>query len=70
MRDDPAFSQAVTEALQHARFAPAEVATHPVPYWIVLEFVFSIDADDAAARAAGAFSASAGGTTTSAPAAK
>jgi TonB family protein len=70
VRDDPLFSQAVTEALQHARFAPAEVATHPVPYWIAVEFVFSIDADDPTTRAAGAFSTTGSGTTAAAPAVK
>jgi hypothetical protein len=40
--DDSTFSPVVMEALKDARFAPAEVATHSVPYWAVLEFDFAI----------------------------
>ena len=40
--DQPMFGPAVLEALKEARFTPAEVATHPVPYWTVVEFVFAI----------------------------
>ncbi len=42
--DDATFAPAVVEALKDARFTPAEVATHPVPYWAVLEFDFAISA--------------------------
>jgi TonB family protein len=42
--DDATFAASVMEALKDARFAPAEVATHPVPYWAVLEFDFAIPA--------------------------
>ncbi len=40
--DQPMFGPAVLEALKEVRFTPAEVATHPVPYWTVVEFVFAI----------------------------
>ena len=40
--EDATFAPAVLEALKDARFAPAEVATHAVPYWAVLEFDFAI----------------------------
>ena len=36
------FGPAVTEVLKEARFTPAEIATNPVPYWAIVEFVFAI----------------------------
>lgn len=46
------FGPAVTEALKDARFAPAEVATNPVPYWAIVEFVFAIAPGSSAAASA------------------
>jgi len=36
------FGPAVLDALKDARFMPAELATNPVPYWAIVEFVFAI----------------------------
>ena len=36
------FGPAVLEVLKDARFTPAEIASHPVPYWAIVEFVFAI----------------------------
>ena len=36
------FGPAVAEVLKEARFTPAELATNPVPYWAIVEFVFAI----------------------------
>jgi outer membrane biosynthesis protein TonB len=41
--DDPIFAPAVREALAGAAFVPAQAADTPLPYWIALEFVFTID---------------------------
>jgi outer membrane biosynthesis protein TonB len=41
--DDPIFGPAVREALAGAAFVPAQAADTPLPYWIALEFVFTID---------------------------
>jgi len=41
--NDPQFGPAVLNALKEATFTPAEVGAAPIPYWIVLEFVFKID---------------------------
>jgi outer membrane biosynthesis protein TonB len=41
--DDPIFAPAVREALAGATFVPAQSADTPMPYWIALEFVFTID---------------------------
>ena len=49
--DDPIFAPAVREALAGAAFVPAKAADTPLPYWIALEFVFTIDpAKPAAAK--------------------
>ena len=60
------FGPAVLEALKDARFVPAELATNPVPYWAIVEFVFAIapggsapvGASDAPEHQAGADAAS------------
>lgn len=36
------FGPAVIEVLKEAHFKPAEIATNPVPYWAIVEFVFAI----------------------------
>lgn len=41
--DDPMFHAAVLAAIDGAEFAPAELDGDPMPYWLILEFVFSID---------------------------
>lgn len=39
--DDPYFSPTVLASLRGARFSPAEEATaNPMPYWLILDFVF------------------------------
>jgi hypothetical protein len=43
MPNDPPFAAAVIAALKGARFTPAERAGKPVPYWLVMDFRFSID---------------------------
>jgi outer membrane biosynthesis protein TonB len=48
--DDPIFAPAVREALAGAAFVPAQAADTPLPYWIALEFVFTIDPAKASAR--------------------
>ena len=40
--DDPLFTPAVLAALRGARFAPAEIEAKPVPYWAMMEFVFTM----------------------------
>ncbi|MEP7208780.1 MAG: energy transducer TonB [Casimicrobiaceae bacterium] len=47
------FGPAVTEALKEARFAPAELATNPVSYWAIVEFVFAIAPGSPVASAEG-----------------
>ena len=41
--DDPLFSPAVQDALKEAQFTPAEIDTRTVPYWAILEFVFTLE---------------------------
>ncbi len=48
--NDPQFGRAVMKALQEATFTPAEVGAAQDPYYIILEFVFKIDATADAAR--------------------
>jgi hypothetical protein len=48
--DDPIFAPVVREALTEAEFHPAQAADAPMPYWIALEFVFTIDPLKPAAR--------------------
>lgn len=43
--DDPMFHAAVLAAIDGAEFAPAELDGNPMPYWLILEFVFRIDPD-------------------------
>jgi hypothetical protein len=42
--DDPMFRAAVLAAIAGATFTPAELDGDPMPYWLILEFVFYIDA--------------------------
>jgi TonB family protein len=41
-REDPLFGPAVLDALKSVKFAPAEIDGNPVPYWAILEVVFSL----------------------------
>jgi hypothetical protein len=41
--DDPMFHSAVMAAIDGAVFTPAELDGDPMPYWLILEFVFRID---------------------------
>jgi len=41
--DDPMFHAAVQAAIDGAAFTPAELDGDPMPYWLILEFVFRID---------------------------
>ena len=41
--DDPMFHSAVMAAIDSAVFTPAELDGDPMPYWLILEFVFRID---------------------------
>jgi TonB family protein len=40
--DDPIFGPVMLDALNSASFSPAEVDAKPIPYWIIVEFIFSI----------------------------
>jgi hypothetical protein len=40
--DDPFFTPTVLASLRGARFAPAEIEAKPVPYWAMMEFVFTM----------------------------
>ena len=40
--DESLFGPAIVDALNGARFAPAEADAKPMPYWMILEFVFSM----------------------------
>jgi hypothetical protein len=40
--DEPLFGPAVLDALKGVRFAPAEIDGNAVPYWAIVEVVFSI----------------------------
>jgi len=48
--DDTMFAPVVREALSRAVFLPAQAADTPLPYWIALEFVFTIDPAKASAK--------------------
>jgi hypothetical protein len=50
--DEPLFRPAILEALNGARFAPALSDGKPIPYWTILEFVFSLRPAPAKPRAA------------------
>jgi hypothetical protein len=41
--DDPMFRSAVLAAIDGAAFTPGELEGDPMPYWLILEFVFRID---------------------------
>jgi hypothetical protein len=41
--DDPMFHAAVLAAIDGVAFTPAELDGDPMPYWLILEFVFRID---------------------------
>jgi hypothetical protein len=47
--DDPLFGPVVKEALRNAQFTPAEIDMATVPYWAIVEFVFSLTRADAPA---------------------
>jgi TonB family protein len=40
--DDPDFGPAALQALQGATFQPADVDGKPIPYWAILEFLFTV----------------------------
>ena len=40
--DEPLFGPTIRDALGRAQFTPAEADAMPVPYWIILEFVFNM----------------------------
>jgi outer membrane biosynthesis protein TonB len=40
--DEPLFGPTILEALNGARFEPAEVEAKPIPYWVILEFAFTL----------------------------
>jgi periplasmic protein TonB len=42
VREDPLFGPAVLDALKTVQFAPAEIDGNPVPYWSIVEVVFSL----------------------------
>ena len=47
--DDPLFGPVVQEALKDAQFTPAEIDMTTVPYWAILEFVFTLERPSAPA---------------------
>lgn len=51
--DDPMFHSAVLAAIDQAAFTPAELNGDPMPYWLILEFVFRIDPASGDSTAAG-----------------
>jgi hypothetical protein len=51
--DDPMFHAAVLAAIDGVAFTPAELDGDPMPYWLILEFVFRIDAAPGDSSAAG-----------------
>jgi hypothetical protein len=40
--DEPLFGPTILAALKDARFSPAEADATPMPYWVILEFVFRL----------------------------
>jgi hypothetical protein len=42
VQEDPLFGPVVLDALKSTQFAPAEIDGKPVPYWAIVEFVFSL----------------------------
>ncbi len=51
--DDPMFHSAVLAAIDGATFTPGELDGDPMPYWLILEFVFRIDPPAGDSTAAG-----------------
>jgi TonB family protein len=51
-REDPLFGPVVLEALKTVKFAPAEIDGNPVPYWAIVEVVFSLSRPATAPSAA------------------
>ena len=51
--DDPLFRAAVLTAIENAVFAPAELDGDPMPYWLILEFVFRVEPAPGGSTAAG-----------------
>jgi TonB family protein len=49
--DDPLFGPAALEALKSAQFTPAEIDGKPIPYWAIVEFVFSLSQPSSAPSA-------------------
>ena len=47
LHEDPLFGPVVLDALKSAQFAPAEIDGNPVPYWAIVEFVFSLSRPNA-----------------------
>ncbi len=43
--DDPEFGPAVLASLQGARFQPADIEGKAIPYWAILEFLFTVPAN-------------------------
>jgi TonB family protein len=41
-REDPLFGPAVLDAIKNVKFAPAEIDGNAVPYWAIVEVVFSL----------------------------
>jgi hypothetical protein len=40
--DEPLFGPTILAALKDARFSPAETDAKPMPYWVIVEFVFRL----------------------------
>jgi hypothetical protein len=40
--DDPIFGPALLDALKRMEFAPAQDGGNPIPYWAIVEFVFTL----------------------------
>jgi hypothetical protein len=40
--DDAIFGPVILGALKNVQFSPAQIDGKPAPYWIIIEFVFSI----------------------------
>ena len=40
--DEPLFGPTILDALAGAHFMPAEADAKPIPYWVILEFVFNM----------------------------
>lgn len=51
--DDPMFHAAVLAAIDSGAFTPAQLDGDPMPYWLILEFVFRIDPEPGDSTAPG-----------------